>query len=254
MRDSDVVVLWSTSRCKSELIIFGKNKGRHLTTGSLISINQLNKRMSYNVNKVVLYFGKYAHQRDNSAEWWGQLAFEAKQSLDAPRGFEGVGFILRPGKGCTYSQWLDDASTDRMLRFCRMPNTPAKKLVDKCKDDRLAFEVPIEILHKEPTNVEHIGLKALKLFVITVEDDRYGFTTEEHFFGRDYEKIDTDGVVVKNKDGKPIVHNSTRFFYWKSLNDFGREAQLAAELRHWRVVESTSEVLQRLADEFSANK
>lgn len=254
MRDSDVVVLWSTSRCKSELIIFGKNKGRHLTTGSLISINQLNKRMSYNVTKVVLYFGKYAHQRDNSAEWWGQLAFEAKQSLDAPKGFEGVGFILRPGKGCTYSQWLDDASTDRMLRFCRMPNTPAKKLVDKCKGDKLAFEVPIEILHKEPTNVEHIGLKALKLFVITVEDDKYGFTTEEHFFGRVYEKIDTDGVVVKNKDGKPIVHNSTRFFYWKSLNDFGREAQLAAELRHWRVVESTSEVLQRLADEFSANK
>ena len=210
--------------------------------------------MSYTVTKVVLYFGKYTHQRDNSAEWWGQLHFEAKQCLDVPKGFEGVGFILRPGKGCTYSQWLDDASTDRMLRFCRMPNTMAKRLADKCKDDRLAFEVPIELLHKEPTNVEHIGLKALKLFVITVEDDKYGFTTEEHFFGRAYEKIDTDGVVVKNKDGKPIIHNSTRFFYWKSLNDFGREAQLAAELRHWRVVESTSEVLQRLADEFSANK
>ena len=209
--------------------------------------------MSYNVTKVVLYFGKYAHQRDNRAEWWGQLAFEAKQSLDVP-GFEGVGFILRPGKGCTYSQWLDDASTDRMLRFCRMPNTPARRLTDKCKEDRLAFEVPIELLHKEPQACEHAGLKALKLFVITVEDDRYGFTTEEHFFGRDYEKIDTDGEVVKSKDGKPIVHNSTRFCYWKSMNDFGREAQLAAELRRWRVVESTSEVLQRLADEFTTKK
>ena len=255
MRDSDVVVLWSTSRCKSELIIFGKNKGRHHTMGSLISINQLNnKSMGYNVTKVVLYFGKYTQQRDNSAEWWGQLSFEAKQSLNVPKGFEGVGFILRPGKGCTYSQWLDDASTDRMLRFCRMPNTPAKRLADKCKDDRLAFEVPIELLHNEPQTAEHIGLKALKLFVITVEDDRYGFTTEEHFFGRDYEKIDTDGAVVKNKDGKPIVHNSTRFCYWKSMNDFGREAQLAAELRHWRVVESTAEVLQRLADEFTSEK
>lgn len=210
--------------------------------------------MSYNVTKVVLYFGKYTQQRDNSAEWWGQLAFEAKQCLDVPKGFEGVGFILRPGKGCTYNQWLDDASTDRMLRFCRMPNTPAKRLADKCKDDRLAFEVPIELLHEEPQTAEHIGLKSLKLFVITIEDDRYGFTTEEHFFGRDHEKIDTDGAVVKNKDGKPIIHNSTRFCYWKSMNDFGREAQLAAELRHWRVVESTSEVLQRLADEFSADK
>lgn len=253
MRDSDVVVLWSTSRCKSELIIFGKNKGCHHTTGSLISINQLNSKMGYNVTKVVLYFGKYTQQRDHGAEWWGQLAFEAKQSLDVP-GFEGIGFILRPGKGCTYSQWLDDASTDRMLRFCRMPNTPAKRLGDKCKDDRLAFEVPIELLHKEPTTVEHVGLKALKLFVLTVEDEKYGFTTEEHFFGRDYEKIDTDGVVVKNKDGKPIVHNSTRFCYWKSMNDFGREAQLAAELRRWRTIESTAEVLQRLAGEFSADK
>ena len=209
--------------------------------------------MSYSVTKVVLYFGKYAHQRDNRAEWWGQLAFEAKQSLDVP-GFEGVGFILRPGKGCTYTQWLDDASTDRMLRFCRMPNSTAKRLADKCKEDRLAFEVPIEILHEEPTNAEHIGLKALKLFVITVEDDKYGFTTEEHFFGRVYEKVDADGKVVKNKDGKPIVHNSTRFCYWKSMNDFGREAQLAAELRCWRAVESTSEVLQRLADEFTTKK
>ena len=209
--------------------------------------------MSYGVTKVVLYFGKYTQQRDGS-EWWGQLHFEAKQCLDVPRGFEGVSFILRPGKGCTYSQWLDDASTDRMLRFCRMPSTLSRRLADKCKDDRLAFEVPIELLHKEPTNVDHIGLKALKLFVITVEDDKYGFTTEEHFFGRDYEKVDENGVVVKNKDGKPIVHNSTRFFYWKSLNDFGREAQLAAELRHWRVVESTSEVLQRLADEFTTEK
>ena len=209
--------------------------------------------MSYNVTKVVLYFGKYTQQHENG-QWWGQLSFEAKQSLDVPKGFEGVGFILRPGKGCVYSQWLDDAATDRMLRFCRMPNTSAKRIADRCKEDRLAFEVPIELLHDEPTNVEHIGLKALKLFVITVEDDRYGFTTEEHFFGRNYEKVDTTGAVVKDKDGKPIVHNSTRFFYWKSLNDFGREAQLAAELRHWRVVESTSEVLQRLADEFSANK
>ena len=209
--------------------------------------------MSYSVTKVVLYFGKYTQQRDNSAEWWGQLYFEAKQSLDVP-GFEGVGFILRPGKGCTYSQWLDDASTDRMLRFCRMPNSPAKRLVDKCKEERLAFEVPIALLHEEPQASEHIGLKALKLFVITVECDKYGFTTEEHFFGRDYEKVDADGEVVKNKDGKPIVHNSTRFCYWKSMNDFGREAQLAAELRHWRIVESTSEVLQRLADEFTTNK
>lgn len=210
--------------------------------------------MSYNVTKVVLYFGKYAHQRDNSAEWWAQLAFEAKQSLDAPKGFEGVGFILRPGKGCTYSQWLDDASADRMLRFCRMPNTAARRLADKCKEDRLAFEVPIGLLHEEPHPTEHVGLKALKLFVITVENDKYGFTTEEHFFGRDYEKVDADGAVVKNKDGKPIVQNSTRFCYWKSMNDFGREAQLAAELRHWRAVESTSEVLQRLADEFTAKK
>lgn len=209
--------------------------------------------MSYSVTKVVLYFGKYTQQRDHGAEWWGQLCFEAKQSIDVP-GFEAIGFILRPGKGCTYSQWLDDASTDRMLRFCRMPNTPAKRLGDRCKDGRSAFEVPIELLHKEPQTAEHIGLKALKLFVITVEDDKYGFTTEEHFFGRDYEKIDTDGVVVKNKDGKPIVHNSTRFCYWQSMNDFGREAQLAAELRRWRAVESTSEVLQRLADEFSADK
>ena len=210
--------------------------------------------MSYSVTKVVLYFGKYTQQRDNNAEWWGQLAFEAKQCLDVPRGFEGVGFILRPGKGCTYSQWLDDASTDRMLRFCRMPNTTAKKLADKCKGDRLAFEVPIELLHEEPTNAEHVGLKSLKLFVITVEDDKYGFTTEEHFFGRDHEKIDAAGAVVKDKDGKPIVHNSTRFCYWKSMNDFGREAQLAAELRRWRIVESTAEVLQRLADEFTTKK
>ena len=135
-----------------------------------------------------------------------------------------------------------------------MPNPPAKRLADKCKDDRLAFEVPIELLHEEPRTGEHLGLKALKLFVITVECDKYGFTTEEHFFGRDYERISADGVVVKDKDGKPIVHNSTRFCYWKGMNDFGREAQLAAELRRWRVVESTSEVLQRLADEFSANK
>ena len=149
--------------------------------------------MGYNVTKVVLYFGKYTQQRDHGAEWWGQLCFGEKQSLEVP-GFEGVGVVLRTGKGCTYSQWLDDASTDRMLRFCRMPNTPAKRLADKCKDDRLAFEVPTELLHNEPTNVEHIGLKALKLFVITVEDDRYGFTTEEHFFGRDYEKIDTDEI------------------------------------------------------------
>ena len=209
--------------------------------------------MSYNVTKVVLYFGKYTQQRDHGAEWWGQLCFEAKQSLEVP-GFEGVGFILRPGKGCTYSQWLDDVSTDRMLRFCRMPNSPSNRLGDKCKDNRLAFEVPIELLHKEPQTAEHIGLKALKLFVITVEDDKYGFTTEEHFFGRDHEKVDADGTVVKNKDGKPIVHNSTRFCYWKSMNDFGREAQLAAELRRWRVAESTAEVLQRLADEFTTKK
>ena len=208
--------------------------------------------MSYNVTKVVLYFGKYTQQRDNSAEWWGQLHFEAKQSLDVPSGFEGIGFMLRPGKGCTYNQWLDDDATDRILRFCRMPNTSAKKLSLVCKDDRLAFEVPIKLLHEEPRAGDHIGLKALKLFVITVEDDKYGFTTEEHFFGRDYEKVDENAAVVKNKDGKPIVHNSTRFCYWKSMNDFGREAQLAAELRRWRVVESTSEVLQRLADEFSA--
>ena len=162
--------------------------------------------MSYNVTKVVLYFGKYAQQRDHGAEWWGQLAFEAKQSLDVP-GFEGIGFILRPGKGCTYSQWLDDASTDRMLRFCRMPNSPANRLADKCNGDRLAFEVPIELLHNEPQTGEHIGLKALKLFVITVEDEKYGFTTEEHFFGREYEKVDTDGTIVKNKHDKPIVHN-----------------------------------------------
>ena len=207
--------------------------------------------MSYNVTKVVLYFGKYTQQRDTSTEWWGQLHFEAKQSLDVP-GFEGVGFMLRPGKGCTYNQWLNDESADRILRFCRMPGTPVKRLADKCKEDRLAFEVPIGLLHEEPTNAEHLGLKALKLFVITVECDKYGFTTEEHFFGRDYERIDADGVVVKNKDGKPIVHNSTRFCYWRGMNDFGREAQLAAELRRWRIVESTSEVLQRLADEFSA--
>ena len=210
--------------------------------------------MSYNVTRVVLYFGKYTQRHDTSAQWWGQLSFEAKQSLDAPKGFEGVGFILRPGKGCTYSQWLDDASTDRMLRFCRMPNTPAKKIADKCKEDRLAFEVPIELLHEEPKTAQHVGLKALKLFVITVEDDKYGFATEEHFFGRDYERVDADGKVVKNKDGKPILHNSTRFCYWKSMSDFGREAQLAAELRHWRAVETTSEVQQRLADEFAADK
>ena len=206
--------------------------------------------MSYSVTKVVLYFGKYTQQHEN-AQWWGQLSFEAKESPNVPKGFEGVSFILRPGKGCTYTQWLDDVSTDRMLRFCRMPGTPAKRIADRCEDDRLAFEVPIEILHEEPSTAEHLGLKALKLFVITVEDDKYGFTTEEHFFGRVYEKIDAAGEAVKNKDGKPIVHNSTRFCYWKSMNDFGREAQLAAELRCWRAVESTAEVLQRLADEFA---
>ena len=211
--------------------------------------------MCYNVTRVVLYVGKYTQQRHaGESEYWAQVSFEAKQAFDVPEKFGDVSFMLRPGKGCTYSQWLDDASTDRVLRFCRMPNSPAKKLSDQCKDDRLAFEVPIDLLHKNPEATDHIGLRQLKFLVFTIEDDKYGFTTEEHFFGRDYERIDTDGAVVKNKEGKPIIHNSTRFCYWKSMSDFGREAQLAAELRHWRVVESTTEVLQRLVDEFNTNK
>lgn len=135
-----------------------------------------------------------------------------------------------------------------------MPQTKAKRIADLCKDDRLAFEMPIAVLHEKPVPTEHVGLRQLKFLVFTIEDDRYGFATEEHFFGRDYEKIDNDGNVVKDKDGKPIVHNSTRFCYWQNMSDFGRDAQLAAELRHWRVVESTTEVLQRLVDEFNTNK
>lgn len=213
--------------------------------------------MCYKVTSVVLYIGKYNNdqRRAGQSEWWCQISFGAREQVDVPEEFTDVNFPLKPGKGCTYSQFLDDASSERMLKFCRQPGSAAKKINDLCTgDDRLAYEVPVEILHTKPESSDHIGLKQLKFFVFTVENEKYGFTTEEHFFGRDYEKIDNDGQVVRDRDGRSIIHNSVQFCYWTNIGDFSRDAQLAAELRHWRVVESTTEVLQRLVDEFNANK
>ena len=196
--------------------------------------------MKYTMTSAVLYLGKYNQPRHDGSTMWCKLSFGVKEQLV----INGKTVKCPIDTETFHSEWLDAESTDELLTLCRKRGTKAVKLTELCKGDDLAFRIPMSA-------VDEFGPVAAVQYLI--ETEAAGFTIESHDLGCDHTLVNPDGSVVK-KDGKDVVKRIIQIHYWTASSSMSKDAQLAKEVKKWRRNETTSEVLQRLADEFSANK